>query len=257
MKAFGNHLSVMCIMNIYKADIHIHTVLSPCGDLEMSPVNIVASAKRNHLDIIGITDHNSTRHCRIIRKLAESEGIFVLSGAEVTTREEVHCLVFFENDELLDQFQDYLNAHLPFVKNNPLIFGYQVVVDEHENILEEIDTLLIVGINQSIGQLRNKVRELNGIFIPAHVDRQRFGIIGQLGFIPDDLDPDAIEILDSHDSFRKIYPDLHPYRKIKNSDAHYPDQIGSSYSLFKMEQVSFTEIANALRGEKGREVLVA
>jgi hypothetical protein len=126
-----------------------------------------------------------------------------------------------------------------------------------QDALEECDTLLIVGINQSIDQLRNKVRELNGFFIPAHVDRQRFGIISQLGFIPDDLDPDAIEILDSQDSFRRIYPGLHPYRKIKNSDAHHPNQIGSSYSLFKMEQISFTEIAYALRGEKGREVLVA
>ena len=85
-------------MNKYRADLHIHTVLSPCGNLEMSPANIIKKACEKGLDIIGITDHNSTRHCKLVSKLSELAGIFVLMGAEVTTREEVHCLTFFEND---------------------------------------------------------------------------------------------------------------------------------------------------------------
>ena len=44
----------------FKADMHIHSVLSPCGDIEMSPSAIVAQAKAKGLDIIGLTDHNST-----------------------------------------------------------------------------------------------------------------------------------------------------------------------------------------------------
>ena len=83
-------------MKKYRADLHIHTVLSPCGDLEMSPVNIVQKAKERSLNILGISDHNSTLHAPLIKKLAAKEGILVLMGAEVTTKEEVHCLCFFE-----------------------------------------------------------------------------------------------------------------------------------------------------------------
>ncbi len=83
-------------MKSFRADLHIHTTLSPCGDLEMHPVNIVSKAAIQGLDIIGITDHNSTRHCALISRLAAEKGIFVMQGAEVTTKEEVHCLVFFE-----------------------------------------------------------------------------------------------------------------------------------------------------------------
>ena len=102
-------------MNTYRADLHIHTVLSPCGDLDISPTRIIEKAREKGLDIIGITDHNSTRHCSLIRELAQPAGIFVLMGAEVTTREEVHCLSFFENDDQLSEFQAYLEQHLPHV----------------------------------------------------------------------------------------------------------------------------------------------
>jgi 3',5'-nucleoside bisphosphate phosphatase len=246
-------------MNIYRADIHIHSVLSPCGGLDMSPAAIVAKAKELQLDMIGITDHNTTLHCNLIRKLAADQGIFVLTGAEVTTREEVHCLAFFEETSSLNEFQDYLVFHLPFIKNNPSIFGYQVVVDEQENILEEIEPLLIVGINQSVEQVRAKVKELSGIFIPAHVDRQRYGILGQLGFMPEALQPDAVELYGktSREAFLSQYPEFEKYRLVKNSDAHCPEQIGRYYSVFRLEELSFSEIQMALHGKKGREVLIA
>jgi PHP family Zn ribbon phosphoesterase len=244
-------------MNIYRADLHIHTVLSPCGDLEMSPVNVVARAKELRLDIIGITDHNTTRHCALTKKLGAENGIFVLTGAEVTTKEEVHCLTFFDKTESLEKFQEYLTAHLPFIKNEPSIFGYQVVVDEQENILEEIDSLLIASIDQSIEQVRAKVKELEGLFIPAHVDRPSYGILGQLGFMPGDLNPDAIEIF--HKSSREVFLSMHPefnkYVLIRNSDAHYIEQIGQAYSSFLLDHVSFGEISMAFRKEQGREVI--
>src|SRR5271157_2076619 len=133
-------------MDVFQADLHIHSVLSPCGSLEMSPVNIIATAIQQKLDIIGITDHNSTRHGPIVKKIGDRNGIFVLQGAEVTTREEIHCLTFFENEKELSVFQKYISDYLPFVQNNPEYFGFQVIVDEKENILEEIETLLLVGI---------------------------------------------------------------------------------------------------------------
>lgn len=246
-------------MNKYEADLHIHTVLSPCGDLEMSPKNIIAKAKELNLDIIGITDHNSTRHCALTRQLGASCGILVLMGAEVTTKEEVHCLTFFDNTESLKEFQSYLSKNLPFIKNQPAIFGYQVVVDEQENIIDEIDSLLIVGINQSIDNVRTKVSELNGLFIPAHIDRQRFGLLGQLGFMPPNLNPDAIEIYNrtSPLAFLSSHPEFTNYSIIKSSDAHMLEHIGQGRAVFVLENLSFNEIQLALQKKDGREVNIS
>jgi 3',5'-nucleoside bisphosphate phosphatase len=246
-------------MNLFRADMHIHTLLSPCGDLEMSPANIIACAKKRKLDIVGITDHNSTHHCALMQKLGTENGIFVLTGAEITTREEVHCLAYFESPDTVSEFQLYINAHLPYIQNDPQNFGYQVVVDEHEDIVQEIDSLLIVGLDQSIEEVQRKVRELGGLFIPAHVDRPRFGILSQLGFMPDDILPDAIEFAQSAtpEKFRIDHPEFNTYQLVSNSDAHCPDQIGIRYSIFDIEKPSFKEIKMALHGENGRKVLVA
>jgi predicted metal-dependent phosphoesterase TrpH len=117
-------------MRDFRADLHIHTVLSPCGDLRMSPANIISEAVKKGIDIIGITDHNTTKHCGLISRLAAQHGIFTMTGAEVTTKEEVHCLAFFENSDTLEIFQNYLDDNLPEIMNVPEIFGDQVEVDE-------------------------------------------------------------------------------------------------------------------------------
>ncbi len=235
-------------MNSYRADLHIHTVLSPCGDLEMSPVNIVNKACEQALDIIGITDHNSTRHCALIRSLAAEKGIFVLTGAEVTTKEEVHCLAFFETDDQLLEFEQYLSNHLPQVPNNPDHFGYQLVVNELEEIIDEVEWLLINAIDQSIEQVEQKVHSLDGLFIPAHIDKSRFSLISQLGFVPRGLKPDAFEV-SAYADIPSLLPMLAGCTDkvlLRSSDAHQLEQIGSSFTLLQMEHRSLNAIRNAL-----------
>lgn len=245
-------------MNRYRADLHIHTVLSPCGDLEMSPANIIDKALEKGLDIIGITDHNSTRQCKLIQKMAEPAGIFVLMGAEVTTREEVHCLTFFENDDQLSEFQAYLEEHLPHVPNDVEKFGYQVVVNEDEQITDEIEYLLISALDQSIDQVEKKVHSLGGIFIPAHIDRPSYSIISQLGFIPANLPIDGIEI-SAKCKVQTIVPYLGKQTDttiIRNSDAHYIENLGQGFTTFELEHRTFNEIIKALHGILGRKVIL-
>ncbi len=245
-------------MRTFRADLHVHTVLSPCGDLEMSPANIVEAAALKNIDIIGIADHNSTRQALLVKKLAEEKGIFVLCGAEVTTKEETHCLAFFENDDQLSAFQQYLEAHLPDIKNNPKTFGYQVVVDEQEMILEEVEKLLISGLDQSLEQVKEKVHGLGGFFIPAHIDRHSYSLTSQLGFVPPDIGADALEIskFTSPEEMLEKFPYLQGYTFIRSSDAHMPEDIGSGITLFEMKQASFKEIALALRKEEGRKAVI-
>lgn len=235
-------------MNNYRADIHIHTVLSPCGDIDMSPINIVNKAVSLNLDIIGITDHNSTLHCELIKKIGEKHELFVLMGAEVTTKEEVHCLAFFEDTISLKAFQQYLEEHLPPIVNDVDRFGYQVVVDENEDIIDQVEYLLISGINQSIDQVERKVHELNGLFIPAHIDKKSTSLISQLGFIPPDLKADALEISSNWEKSPEVVAmaKMTNLPLITNSDAHFIEQIGKQYTIFSLNELSYKGIKEAL-----------
>jgi hypothetical protein len=245
-------------MRYFRADLHIHSVLSPCGDLEMSPRNIVSIAKARGLDIIAITDHNSTLHGTVIRELAKPHGITVLYGAEVTTREEVHCLCIFEEEYQREAFQNFINVNLPKIANDPNHFGYQVVVNEFDEILQEVDDLLISALNVSIDEVEQFVHSLNGLFIPAHVDRPIYSLISQLGFIPPDLNFDALEIFRTTNpsDFLSENKQLVNPTLVKNSDSHYTNQIGTVFTQFLIEEPSIAELKMAFLKQDGRDVII-
>jgi hypothetical protein len=236
------------------ADLHIHTVLSPCADLEMTPANIVKRAKETGLQIIGIVDHNSTKNANMVKRLAEKEGIFVLTGVEVTTKEEVHCLAFFENENQLDEFQTFLDDNISIIPNPDGHFGYQPVVDENDNILELIPNYLAAALKAGIQEIQQRVYELNGIFVLAHVDRPSNGIYSQLGFIPPGLKFDALGISgnSSEKYVRKHYVVQKKITLVRNSDAHFLPQIGDICSVFNMDEISFIEVKMALNQQYNR-----
>ncbi len=231
-----------------KADLHIHTVLSPCGDIEMTPRQIIAAAKLRGLQIIGIADHNSTLQCAEVRKVGMREGIFVLCGAEINTREEVHCLTFFESDKQLAEFQLFLDKHLPPIPNNADKFGYQLVVNEEEEVLQEVDDLLISALTAGIEEVEAEVHRLGGIFIPAHINKMQNSVLSQLGFLPPDLKVEALE-LSKHTTipaFLEKNKYLSKYPFIQSSDAHILEDIGSIYTELKLESINFEAIKNLI-----------
>lgn len=243
-------------MKTYRADLHIHTLLSPCASLEMTPRNIVRKARESGLQVIGITDHNSVKNAWLVKTIGETEGIFVITGAEVTTKEDVHCLVFFETQKQLAFFQDFIDSGINRVPLRKDSYIVQPVIDEEENVLELIPYYLPAALKSGIKEVQSVTHELEGIFIPAHVDRIANGIFGQLGFIPHGLEYDALGVsrhssesyVQKHYVFKKETTLLH------NSDAHYLHQIGEIYTRFTMESISFREIKKALRREEGRFV---
>lgn len=235
-------------MNLYRADLHIHSVLSPCADLEMSPVNIVNKAKEQNLNIIAITDHNSTLHGPLVQELASRVGILAIYGAEVTTKEEVHCVCLLETEELRAKFQNYLEENIQRVPNNPDIFGYQVVVNEQEEIIEQVEYSLHGSLKQGINEVAEFVHSLGGLFILAHADRPKYSITSQLGFVPPDLIYDAIE-LSKHttvDKFLSVNPFIKETQFIRSSDAHFIEQVGSITSTFEMENLCFSDLKKAI-----------
>ena len=224
----------------------------------MSPKNIVATAAKKGIDILGITDHNSTKHCKVVQKIAAEKGIFVLCGAEVTIKEEVHCITFFKDLKKLQLFQEYLDEKLPSIKNDPAQFGYQVVIDEEETIVEQIDPLLISGINDSIEAVKEKTEALDGIFIPAHIDRPYNSLLSQLGFVSPTLGLKTMEISKSttEKDFRAMHPELEDYQFISDSDSHYIDDIGKRTNTIHIASRSFDEIRMAIIREKGRFIRI-
>lgn len=243
-------------MRWYKADMHVHSVLSPCGGLDMSPVNIIRQAVRKKIDVIAVTDHNSTRHCRLAQQIGEQYGITVIAGAEINTREEIHCLTFFENIPSAELFQRIIDINLSVIRNNPEYFGHQLIVDEHENILEEEDRLLTAALKLGIDEAEEQVHRLGGVFVPAHVNRKYNAIFSQLGFIPSGLRTDALEISrnSSYPVFLEEHPEIRQYSLITSSDAHNLDRIGESVTEFYLEKPDLAEIRLAFRGENGRKV---
>ena len=245
-------------MKTYRTDLHIHTLLSPCGDLEMSPANIVSLACERGMNIIGITDHNTTRQCELVWKLAQKTHLTVIPGCEMTSREEVHCLGLFEDFDALRFFQDYLDQHLTIIPHNATLFGFQVLVDEDENILEELDNYLGASLDVSVEEIEQKVHELSGIFIPAHIDRPRNSLFSQLGFFPPELKVDALQIskLAEESAIREKYKISQDMTIVKFSDTHFPADLGKIYSNFEMEKPTFSEIKKALDREDGRNVWI-
>jgi PHP family Zn ribbon phosphoesterase len=243
-------------MNTYKADLHIHSVLSPCGDLEMSPGRIVEKAVQKGLDIIAVTDHNHTGHAKLLRKIGENSGIWVVYGVELTTREEVHCLTFFDTDDQLEWFQEKLDETLPRIPNNKDLFGIQVIVDSNEHIVSEVNHSLYPGLNLGISEAAALVHELGGYFIPAHINRSTNGLYAQLGFLPKDLEIDAAEIARNSDREQLLreHPELAFYQLFKSSDAHYVEDIGRCTCLLHMMEQSFEELGLAFHGLEGRKM---
>lgn len=240
-------------MNRYRVDLHIHTCLSPCGSLEMSPSVIVDTAIRTGLDAIAITDHNSTLQCPEIQRIGAERGLTVFAGVEVTSREEAHCVVLFPSDSIRLQFQSYLEEYLPHIPNDSAKFGDQVWVNRKDEIRGEVEWLLISGIDQSINRVASYARQSGCLFVPAHVERPSYSIISQLGFIDPTLPIDGIEY-NNRELFEKLcanHPYLNNYTRYPASDAHYPDQIGTKTAILEAPALTFESLAKGLRGEDG------
>jgi hypothetical protein len=239
----------------FKADLHVHTCLSPCADLSMGPRSIVSMALRRALDVIGITDHNSCENAPAVVRAA-GPGLTVLPGMEVTSREEVHILALFDHLESVFRLQDLVYAHLPG-KNTDEAFGTQVIVNEDHDVLGFSRRLLAGATDLSVEQVVDSIRRFDGLAIASHFDRPAFGIIGQLGFIPARLPLDGLEVSGNVaiDEARRRYSDCARRPLVRFSDAHTIEDVGAASTWFVLDEVNITEIRRALRGQNGRHTM--
>jgi len=239
----------------YKMDLHIHTCLSPCAELEMLPGLIAEQAKAKGLDCIGICDHNSAENVLAVQKAAAKHGVEVLKGMEICSSEEVHVLVFFQDDDALLKMQEIVYENLPG-QNNEAYFGQQLVVDEKDEVTGSLEKLLIGSTTLSVNEIVNLASDMGGLAVASHIDRDSFSIIAQLGFIPAQLPLDGVEV-----SWRCQPAQVAAYKEyglpvIQSSDAHFLADIGKVQTTFRLESPSFSEVAMAFQGIEGRSLCV-
>jgi PHP family Zn ribbon phosphoesterase len=222
------------------ADLHIHSCLSPCGDLDNSPSAIARTARSRRLDLVALTDHNSALNCPAFAEACEREGVAALFGLEVTTAEEVHVLCLFAECAAALELGERLYPLLPEVHHDPATFGDQVYVDVDEVILGSVEKYLINAVSWSIDETARECHAREGIFIPAHIDRSVHSIWSQLGFLPTG-DFDAVEVT------RRNGPiDSGTYATVSNSDAHFLPDIASRSFTFEADAPTFAALRAAL-----------
>ncbi len=240
------------------ADLHVHTALSPCaGDLA-TPPNIVASAIENGMQMIAVTDHNSAENVQVVATCGRRHGLKVIPGMEITSREEVHlvCLLRSVADAL--ELQQIVYAALPGGQNRPDAFGRQLVMDAEGSTTGECLRLLMGAADLSLEEIIRAVHWLDGLVIAAHIDRPCFSVIANLGMVPPDAQFDALEISASltRDDAVARFPFVAGFPLVTASDAHLPQEIGGSPTLFLLEKMDLDEMRMALQGRGGREYLI-
>jgi len=245
----GNSLTV----NRYRADLHVHTVLSPCASVEMIPPLIVQTALEQGIDLIAITDHNATANIRAVQKAAEGTPLIVLPGMELQTREEVHLLCLFDTPEQAETWQKEVDTLLPNTPNRADLFGEQFIVDETGDFLGREERLLLNSAQISLEAAGARVTALGGIAIPAHVNRRANGLLPTLGIVPPGFLALEISRQISAPQARQSYPQITGYPLLQNGDVHHLGDFWGR-TIFFMPEASIRAIRQALLAQSGCRV---
>lgn len=233
---------------IYFCDLHIHSALSPCGDNDMTPNNIVNMAALSGLDIIAICDHNTIGNVEAAMKVACGTSVVVVPGMELETMEEAHFVCLFPDIESAKEFDLWLSPYKSNVKNRTEIFGNQLYMNENDEVVGSEENLLVAAASCSVYDAAPKVRALNGVIIPAHVDKSSYSIISNLGTVPDDLEFSTVEISKNttKEKALSLFPYLAKYQIITDSDSHYLDSFYEKENPIDLPEKTASALINKL-----------
>ena len=257
-------------MRRYLADLHIHTVLSPCAEREMLPASIVREAARKGLDMIAVCDHNTAGNVGAVvaaAVIAARAGLdlAVIPGVEITTAEEVHVVGLFPDTAAAMEAAEEVRAGLPLWKaltafgpGDSLRRPEQDLVDAEGRPAGFEEKMLAAASTLSLGRAVDLIRENGGLAVAAHVDRKAFSVPGQLGFFPPDVLFDALEI-SAAGAARGRAADFEALGTVlvSSSDSHFLSDMGASMTALEMEAPCFAELRLALAGRDGRRCGIA
>ena len=229
-------------------DFHIHTALSPCADDDMTPNNVVNMSILKGLDAIAITDHNASGNCEVCMAIGKQNGIIVIPGMELQTVEDVHVVALFKTIEAVKVFQEEVDALKLPIPNRPDRFGNQFIMDDEDKVIGEEKIALITAVNITIDKAFEIVDRLDGIIFPAHIDRASNSIISNLGFMPENLKVNLVELSASYDENTKLPTvDFSKYKVLRNSDAHQLWKISEPVNALEVEEKTIEGIFDELK----------
>jgi len=234
-----------------KFDLHIHSCLSPCANLEMSPSEIVKRAKESGMDGIALTDHQSARNTPAIAECARRAGIACLYGLEVCTAEEVHTLALFDTVEQAMGMTEWVYAAMPKRVNDPDTFGDQPVVTWDDDIVEMEWRILAMSCRKSIPEVSEKCHALGGMYLAAHIDRSAFSVYSQLGGIPEDGNFDAVELSRTADESAWL-PKAGGLAVTRSSDAHNLDDVARVWTEADIQEFTVAALKAAFAARATR-----
>ncbi len=218
----------------------------------MSPRFIVRTALEKRLDIIAITDHNSAENVHAVLTAAEGSPLTVVPGMEIASREEVHILTLYPDIDAAWRMQEIIYSDLKRSDDESFV-EEQVIANEHDEVEGFCPYILVGATSFGVKKIVELVHECSGLALAAHIDRQAFGIIGQLGFIPPRVPLDGLEV-SPHVPLaeaRRRFPEYAKYPFITNSDAHFLNDVGKAHTTFFLQEPSFKGILDALRDQNG------
>lgn len=237
-------------MKVYY-DLHIHSCLSPCGEEEMTPNNLVNMAMIKGLDVIAIADHNASQNVAAAMAVAKKRDILVIPAMELQTSEEVHLLCLFKDLSNLVKFQTIVDQHLLGIPNNVQKFGPQLIMDQEDEVVGHIDHALIFSTTLSFEKAVEAARSCGGFVLPAHINRQSNGVLAMLGFIPAGMNFTTVEVSsdEAGSRFLDTYPNEAAYQIIRNSDAHQLMSISERQNYMELPSRDIDAVFAYLEGK--------
>ncbi|WP_377888702.1 endonuclease Q family protein [Alkalihalobacillus sp. R86527] len=245
------------------ADFHIHIGRTASH----KPVKITASdsltltsilgeaSSRKGLDMIGIIDcHVPEVIDEIENEIKNGNGcelddggirfgnITLIPGSEIEVYDHrcngpIHVLVYLPDLTLMKHFSDWLLGRMTNI------------------------TLSSQRIYEDVYTLQHKVKELDGLFIPAHIftpfkSLYGRGVLTSLTEVFDITLIDAVELgLSSNTTMADEIEELQSLPFLTNSDAHSTPKIAREYQHLKVEASTFKEWKKALRNEGSRRIV--
>ncbi|WP_019154382.1 endonuclease Q family protein [Robertmurraya massiliosenegalensis] len=250
-------------MNDYFVDLHIHIgrtetgrAVKITGAKTLTFSHIIAHARDlKGLNMIGIIDCHSPEVLMEMERLLQEgklceleegglfyEGLTIIPGSELEIYDEgtngpIHVLCYFPNLKTMKTFSEWLEGHL-------------------KNIHLSSQRVYVTG-----RVLQEKVKELNGLFIPAHVFTPFKSLYGKgvKESLKEVFEPsliDGIELgLSADTEMAYKIKELHNYPFLTNSDAHSLGKIAREYQKIRMKNATFTHLEEALKGKGGQKIV--
>ncbi len=210
------------MLKLCKYDLHIHTVLSPCGSELNTPNNIVNMASLQELNLIAITDHNAVEQCKAIEILSEYFDFNVIYGIEVSV-EDFHVVVYFLNELYATKFREELQKYFISREQKNRFLSQQVLNVNDELVETVIQDLMSIDITYN--EFIKIARICKGLVVLAHIDRKNKSALEKYSL--DEIEFDGLEFSRYADEdFINQFKDNYKY--IINSDAHEILDVGEN-----------------------------